>query len=61
MLGSVLSLLEFEDCGDVKISPVVLAGGSPPLLDCARRLIFTVIIKAMQPTFQCVTGILPPV
>jgi hypothetical protein len=60
MLGSVLSLLEFEDCGDVKISPVVLAGGRP-LVDCARRLIFAVIIKAMQPSFHCVTGILPPV
>jgi hypothetical protein len=61
MLGSVLSVLEFEDGEDMKMSPVVFTGGSPPLLDCASRLVFTVTIRAMQQTFQCVTGILPPV
>jgi len=60
MLGSVLSLLEFDDCEDVKISPV-LTGGSLPSLDCARRPVFIVTIKPKQQTLQQVTVILPPV
>jgi hypothetical protein len=47
------------------MSPVVLTGGSTPSLglgfDWAYRLVLTVSIKAMQPNFERVVGMFPPV
>jgi hypothetical protein len=66
MFGSEASGLPFVGSLGVKMSPVVLMGGIPLLsagfeFDCANRLILAVSIKAMQPNFESVIGILSPI